>query len=151
MFQHQLQQGRADDALLRVRQNKVTAAKLPLPLLYPATRNHFQFFAYKQAMLSAFDAVDLTEIVNGRLRRDGPNPAPPGNVNVTNEITFDTANQTIYNMLVRTFTAENHGFADAVSIAPGQGFLLYQHLVNLNEGLMATKIDDTQDTYNHAK
>ena len=102
MFQHQLQQAHANEALLRVRQNKVTAAKLPLPVLYPATRNHIQFFAYKQAMLSAFDAVDLTEIVNGRLRRDGPNPAPAGNVNVTNETTFDTANQTIYKVFYCT-------------------------------------------------
>ena len=150
MLQHYQQLDHATAAQDRVRHYRSTAAKTILPL-YPSTRDHSQFFAYKQHMLGAFNSLDLTEIISGRIYRDGPGASADANIHATNQLSYDIANQTAYNMLVRTFTAENHGHADAVSIATGQGTALYTHLVQLNEGLMATKIDDTQDSYNHAK
>jgi hypothetical protein len=150
MLQHYQRQDHATEALDRVRHYKSTAAKMHLPI-YPATRDHAKFYAFKQTMLAAFDSVELTEIISGRVLRDGPAPAVQANIHATNQMAFDMANQTAYNMLIRTFTAENHGHADAITVAVGQGVGLYAHLVLLNEGLMATKIDDTQDAYNHAK
>ena len=150
MLQHYQRQDHATEALDRVRHYKSTAATMHLPI-YPPNRDHAKFYAFKQTMLAAFDSVELTEIISGRVLRDGPAPAAQANIHATNQMTFDMANQTAYNMLVRTFTAENHGHADAISIATGQGVDLYAHLVLLNEGLMATKIDDTQDLYNYSK
>jgi len=150
MLQHYQRLDHATEALERARRNKITAAKIYLPT-YPPNRDHAQFFAYKQAMLGAFNSSELTEVVTGRVTRDGPAPAAAVNIHATNQLAFDIANQTVYNMLVRTFTSENHGHADAISIQNGEGVELYAHLVLLNEGLMATKIDDTQDAYNHSR
>ena len=150
MLQHYQRLDHATEALERVRHYKIKAAKMISPF-YHSIRNHSQFYAYKQHMLAAFNSVELTEIISRRVLRDGPGAAAAANIHATNQLSYDIANQTAYNMLVRTFTAENHGHADAVSIASGDGTLLYIHLVQLNEGLMATKIDDTQDSYNHAK
>jgi hypothetical protein len=72
-------------------------------------------------MLAAFNSVELTEIISGRVTRAGPAPAAALNIHTTNELAYDIANQTAYNMLVRTFTTENHGHADAISIPMDKG------------------------------
>ena len=101
-------------------------------------------------MLAAFDATEVVLIITEAITRDGPNPAAAAAVHQSNQALFDMCNSTAYNMLIRTFTAENLGHADAVSIPDGQGRQLWLHLVTLNEGLLDTKIDDTQDKYNRS-
>ena len=105
--------------------------------------------------MGAFDGVELVPIITAAVTRDGPNPAAAAAaaaaaVHQSNQALYDMCNSTAYNMLIRTFTAESLGHADAVSIPDGQGYELWIHLVALNEGLLATKIDDTQDKYNRS-
>ena len=150
MLQHYVNFRDNTDGLARARIHRSNASKMPLPS-YPSVRDPSKFYPYKRQMLAAFDALELTTVANGTLQRDGPNPAPGAVLHGHNQALFDMSNSTLYNLSVRTFTADSLGHADAVSIPDNQGRLLWQHLVTLNESLMDTKIDDTHDKYNRSQ
>ena len=140
--------------LAQAQQASVNAQKLqlqtmkwvisPLPHSEKSRITPAQFFTYKESLHHHFSAVNVMNLVNRTVTRDGPDPSPDEHINRANQETFDCCNRLIYSIITRSFNDQNHGHSLVIGIEIDDGISLYHHIVNHFERLQEHERDDTR-------